>query len=74
MNEYEVISLLVCSGNTDIKKWKKKKKRKPQSQAFGEKMRWLRVDQALNFHHIPASCVILCKLVNLSGLVSSAIK
>ena len=24
MNEYEVISLLVCSGNTDIKKWKKK--------------------------------------------------
>ena len=28
MNEYEVISLLVCSGNTDIKKWKKKK---PQS-------------------------------------------
>ena len=32
MNEYEVISLLVCSGNTNIKE--KKKKKTPQAQSL----------------------------------------
>ena len=37
MNEYEVISLLVCSGNTDIKKWKKKKKENLSLKHLGRK-------------------------------------